>query len=208
MKNLLLFAVVLFASQSSFAESEPKITYSVNGIKSAISLGPVETKTQSIKTGDHHCESDCKGEPTRTAYRIDYSVDPAKYIIVGVKLNCDGGASCSFNQVRNVNHSETAAWGTFDVWSRPSTWTLTVDVRKKNIVDGDVIQIDSDELKAGKSFIVTHDKDTYKDIELEANMPFGVLLMNPKKPNERYFELLGESKLGNSVRYTILFKGL
>jgi hypothetical protein len=58
----------------SFQVSASEVTYSVNGIKKATELGPVETDTKSIPTGDHHCESSCDGESTRTSYRIDYRV--------------------------------------------------------------------------------------------------------------------------------------
>ena len=47
----------------------------------------------------------------------------------------------------------------------------------------------------------------YRDIELEVNMPFGVLTMDPKNPINDYFELLGKSKLGSKVKYTLLIKG-
>ena len=106
------------------------------------------------------------------------------------------------------NSSKNTAHGSFDVWSRPSTWTLTVKRKKILHVDGETVQIDSDKLKVGKAFVVTHDKKLYKDIELEVNMPFGTIVMNPKKPSSKYFELLGEYKFGTNIKYTILFKGV
>jgi hypothetical protein len=200
----MIFAALLFSYQVGATE----ITYSVNGIKKATELGPIETDIKSIKTGDHHCDRDCKGEPTRTSYRIDYSVNVNEYVITDAKLSCDAGASCSFNQVRAVNHTNNTAYGAFDVWSRESTWTLTVQRRKILNVDGETVQIDSDQLKTGKSFVVEHDTALYRDVELEANMPFGVILMNPKNPSNKYFELLGESKFGTKIKYTLLFKGI
>lgn len=205
MRLILTFFLALLLS---FQANASEVTYSVNGIKKATKLGAVETDTKSIKTGDHHCDSDCKGEPTRTSYRIDYRVNINEYVIIDAKLTCDAGASCSYKKIRNVGHTKNMAYGSFDVWSRPSTWTLTVQRKKILDVDGKTVQIDSDKLKSGKSFVVVHDKAVYRDIELEVNMPFGVLVMNPKKPSNKYFELIGKSKLGATVKYTLLFKGI
>jgi hypothetical protein len=205
MKNVvILFLVGFFSLQVNAAD----VVYSVNGIKKATKLGPVESDSKSIKTGDHHCDSDCKGEPTRTSYRIDYRVNVNEYKIIDAKLSCDAGASCSYNQVRGVSHTNNTAYGSFDVWSRQSTWTLTVKRQQLMSVDGDTVQVDSDQIKAGKSFVVVHDTKLYSDIELEVTMPFGSLTMNPKKPMDKYFELLGTSKLGSQTKYTLLFKGV
>lgn len=211
-KQFLLTCIVCTISTGAFPASEDvstsEITYSVNGVKKSTELGPVETDTKSIKTGNHHCERNCKGEPTRTAYRIDYGVNPNDYVIVGAKLTCDAGASCSFNQVRGVDHTKNTAYGAFDVWSRESTWTLTVQRQKIIAVDGQSVQIASGHLKTGKSFIVEHDTFLYNSVELEANMPFGVIVMDPKNPSGKYFELLGESRFGTKIKYTMLFKGI
>lgn len=203
-----LILTFLFALCLSCHATAAELTYSVNGIKKATQLGSVETDTKSIKTGDHHCSSSCKGEPTRTSYRIDYSVNVDEYVISDAKLKCDAGASCSYMQIHGVGHTKNTAYGSFDVWSRPSTWTLTVQRQKILSVDGDTVQIDSDQLKSGKAFVVEHDKALYKDIELEVNMPFGVLVMDPKSPSNKYFELLGTSTFGTKIKYTLLFKGI
>jgi hypothetical protein len=199
--------IVLAAALLSFQVGAAEVTYSVNGIKKATKLGPTEADTKSTKTGDHHCSSSCKGEPTRTSYRIDYAINVNEYVIVDAKLTCDAGASCSFNQVRGVGHTKNTAYASFDVWSRPSTWTLTVQRQKILDVDGETVQIDSDQLNSGKSFVVVHDTSEYRDIELEVKMPFGIITMNPKSPSNKYFELVGESKLGSKIKYTLLFKG-
>lgn len=202
-----MIPIVFFALCFSY-QASAEVTYSVNGITKAIALGPIEVDTESIQTGDHHCPRNCKGEPTRTAYRINYAVKVNEYEITDAKLSCDAGASCSYNQVKGVGHTKNTAYGAFEVWSRPSTWTLTVQRRKILDVDGKTVQIDSDELKAGKSFVVEHDMALYKDIELEVNMPFGVITMDPKDPSNKYFELLGKSNFGTKVKYTLLFKGI
>lgn len=202
-----IIPIVFFALCLSY-QANAEVTYSVNGIIKETTLGPIEVDTKSIQTGDHHCKRDCRGEPTRTAYRIDYAVPVNQYEITDAKLSCDAGASCGYNQVRGVAHTKNTAYGAFDVWSRPSMWTLTVQRRKILDVDGKTVQIDSDELKAGKSFVVEHDRALYKDIELEVNMPFGVITMDPKDPSNKYFELLGRSNFGTKVKYTLLFKGI
>ena len=202
-KFITLFGACLISSVA-FAES---ITYSVNGITKAISYGPAETVVKSLTTGNHHCDSDCRGEPTRTPYRIDYRVDVNQYEITDAKLTCTGGP-CAYSQVKSVSHTKNTAYGAFDVWTRPTNWTLTITQKKKNQTNGDIVQIDSDEIQPGKAFIVNHDASKYLDVELEAKMPFGVIKMNPKKPLKKYFELLGQSKFGDTIKYTILYKGI
>ena len=152
-----------------------ELTYSVNAIKKVTELGPIEVVTKSITTGDHHCEFHCEGEPTRTPYRIDYSVDVNEYQITDAKLSCDAGASCSYSQVGGVNYTKNTAYAAFDVWSRPSTWTLTIQRQKIQNVAGETVQIDSGQLEVGKSFIIEHDKSLYQDIELEVNMPLSLI---------------------------------
>ncbi|MEZ9169060.1 hypothetical protein BCV09_17960 [Vibrio cyclitrophicus] len=197
------------ANSSEEQEKHPhSVVYAVNGIEYATKLGPKEIDTKSIRTGDHHCSSSCKGEPTRTPYRIDYRVDPKKYKIVGANLSCDAGSSCSYNAVKGTNFTSNTAYGSFDVWSRPSTWTLTVSRQPIIETDGDIKQIDSDRVRAGRSFVIVHDVKQYKDIELEFTMPFGQLAMSPSAPIERYFELLTVSDIGATKKYTLLYKGV
>ncbi|EPX4130577.1 hypothetical protein ACW0FT_003726 [Vibrio alginolyticus] len=206
----MLFYLLIFNVSSAHANNEEgkfSIVYAVNAIEYATKLGPIETDTKSINTKDHHCDSNCKGEPTRTAYRIDYSVNPLEYKIVGASLACDAGASCSYNGNRKTGFTNNTAFGSFDVWSRPSKWTLTIQRQPILNIDGKIHQIDSDHVRSGRSFVIIHDTSKYKAIELEVTMPFGQLTMNPANPVDKYFELVSSSKIGTTHKYTILFKG-
>jgi hypothetical protein len=114
-------------------------------------------------TGNHHCESDCRGEPTRTNYMVTIKVPSTGRGEVGdqkltnPKLRCMpemvnipeirllgavigaqnvDASSCPWSAVNSVYLSEgdTRATGSFDVWSKPSNWELTADVHEYRVV--------------------------------------------------------------------------
>ena len=85
-------------------------------------------------TGEHGCYSDCEGEPTRTNYSVEVSVNDLTTPKLGnkklqtPKVSCISGP-CGFSQnhgVRLVGDSKAIA--SFDVWSNPTTWRISADV--------------------------------------------------------------------------------
>jgi len=206
MKKFKIISIVLLfiLIDTLYAES---IVVNINGIKSKTILGKEETRIKSIITGNHHCSHSCKGEPTRTPYRIDYNVLASKFKIIDAKIEC-GSGPCAYSGDISVKHTETSAWATFDVWSRPTTWTLNVTVKPIKIISGMVEQIDSDEVEKGKTFIVEHDINKYIDVEIETKLPkLGDIRMNPKSPIKPFFKKIGMSKFGNIYTYTIQYLG-
>lgn len=88
------------------------------------SVGIVE---QSIMMGDHHCANDCRGEPTRTSYVITLRAK-AGHILRSPKVQCEG-SGCGYSQVLFVTVGDDIreARASFDIWSRPTSWTLTAE---------------------------------------------------------------------------------
>ncbi len=96
-------------------------------------------------TSNHHCSSNCSGEPTRTNYRIAVSTDDFNQPKLGdrkllnPKLVCISGPCGAWNQVLNVSVSEDSlkANASFDVWSHPTNWTLTADIYEFQVISED-----------------------------------------------------------------------
>jgi len=97
---------------------------------SPASQAPVKggVRSQLLTTGDHHCARDCRGEPTRTGYRIVLDA-PSGSRLANPALRCVSGP-CAFSQVLSVQleNGGARARAAFDVWSRPTTWQLQADV--------------------------------------------------------------------------------
>ncbi|GAA6213273.1 hypothetical protein NBRC116602_30140 [Hyphomicrobiales bacterium 4NK60-0047b] len=203
---VIIFTQLFFFIPSAFAE-ETRMRYVLFGLPNKIELGAVETKTKTIKTGDHHCESSCKGEPTRTAYRIDMSFDQKEYKVVGASLSCNSGL-CAYSHSHGTGYSNNTAWGTFDVWSRPMNWTLNVQVRSKKTIGGSAEQIDSDTVDGGKIFIVSYDKSKFQSIYLDVDLPeLGTVRVDPKNPPLPFFKKIAVSEAGKLVSYSLYYQG-
>lgn len=88
--------------------------------------------SKTITTKDHHCSSNCKGEPTRTPYKIELKVEEGMRVR-NPRLKCIVGPCGGWNSIGGVfvQDKGTTAVGIFDVWSKPTTWILTVDVFEK-----------------------------------------------------------------------------
>jgi len=84
-----------------------------------------------ISTRDHHCESHCTGEPTRTNYVIELPVVEPPFRYSNPKLTC-GSGPCAFSKeiATSVTWSGRKAKASFDVWSHPMTWRLAADVEE------------------------------------------------------------------------------
>lgn len=85
-----------------------------------------------ITTGNHHCSSGCRGEPTRTNYVIELPVIATPYRYVNPKLECIAGPCGAWNQIIDVDvvWGGRAVRGSFDVWSHKTTWKLSADVEE------------------------------------------------------------------------------
>jgi hypothetical protein len=81
-----------------------------------------------ITTADHHCENNCRGEPTRTNYSIRIKANPGE-ILRNPKLKCLAGPCGGWNALNFLTISDNGreARASFDVWSHPTTWRLTAD---------------------------------------------------------------------------------
>lgn len=89
-------------------------------------------KSRTKTTGNHHCERNCEGEPTRTNYTIEFDADPGERFIGNPDLKCVSGAGCPYshaNYARIEGNGQRAA-SSFDVWGHPSTWELSVDTER------------------------------------------------------------------------------
>lgn len=91
-------------------------------------------------TGDHHCESDCKGERTRKTYKVEVSLPPnvrgAPRKLMNPTLRCQEGPCRAWNKIietKIVDNGKRAA-GSFDVWSKPTTWRLSADVYERQVI--------------------------------------------------------------------------
>ena len=85
--------------------------------------------SKTIQTGNHHCSSNCRGEPTRTQYKIELKAADGKRVR-NPRLKCISGPCGGWNSIGGlfVQDMGTKAVGVFDVWSKPTTWVLTVDI--------------------------------------------------------------------------------
>jgi hypothetical protein len=203
----LFSALILALSPFAVSANEAPAEFFLYGYEFAPSEGDSFTRTKTITTGDHHCESSCKGEPTRTGYRIEDRAQGPNEQIVDASLSCDSGL-CAFSQVISVNHNTTSSYATFDVWSRPMNWTLTTTFVPIEWVQGDRKQIDNDRVEAGSVFLIEHDRRNFIGIDMDVEIPnLGRVRMNPSSPLEPYFSLINKSTVGFTDTYSIRFNG-
>ena len=91
-------------------------------------------------TGNHHCESNCRGEPTRKTYKVEVSLPPNKGENMRELRNptrrCQEGPCRAWNKIieTKVVDNGRRAVGSFDVWSRPTTWRLSADVYERRVI--------------------------------------------------------------------------
>ncbi len=93
---------------------------------------PLGIKSTETTTRDHHCETNCQGEPTRTNYKLLLSGDE-NTLFKNPKLSCSSGPCEGWNAVLAVRledggRTATASW---DVWAHPTTWALTAGQYRK-----------------------------------------------------------------------------
>lgn len=89
---------------------------------------------KSLTTDNHHCSSNCRGEPTRTGYTISLTAPESRdrnpRMLRKPKLECRAGPCGGWNQVMlqpRIAPNGLSASTSFDVWSKPTTWILSAD---------------------------------------------------------------------------------
>jgi hypothetical protein len=94
----------------------------------------VQRIEQSITTGNHNCEHNCRNEPTRTGYTVTLSApgapDNHPRMLREPQLRCATGPCGGWNAVTvqpAVMPDGLQARASFDVWSLPTTWILSAN---------------------------------------------------------------------------------
>jgi hypothetical protein len=110
-------------------------------------------------TGDHHCSSNCRNEPTLTNYNVTMKVTGSGRVppILGDQrlleptLRCIAGP-CAFSRTNAVylSESDTRATATFAVWSRPTTFELSAKRQEYAVVGTQELTLSFD-VEFGKS---------------------------------------------------------
>lgn len=88
---------------------------------------------QERTTGDHHCESDCEGEPTRTNYTLKLEpksngvrLTASDGYLKDLKFQCMEGNCGGWNEVKEVRLlNKVTGYASWDVWTRPTRWRLS-----------------------------------------------------------------------------------
>lgn len=96
--------------------------------------------SNTVTTGDHHCSSNCRNEPTRTTYLATLQVSGGNgkvgdQRLVGLTLECTSG-SCAFSKKGELamDRGNSIARWPFDVWSRPTTWIIRGAVQEWRVI--------------------------------------------------------------------------
>lgn len=110
-------------------------------------------------TGDHHCDSDCRDERTRTNYQIAIEAEPG-HRFTSASLTCIAGPCGGWLAVlsERIEADGRRAVGSFDVWSRPTTWRLTATQEKVVDIERNV-ETTPQELIYGRTIEVRVPKD-------------------------------------------------
>jgi hypothetical protein len=102
---------------------------------------PAEPQTAMLRTGNHHCSSDCGGNPTRTNYEIVVRAPQGTRISSDPRagLACVGGPCGGWLHVNGcyLRAEGREAVCSIDVWSRRTSWRLTVQTERLVTVAGD-----------------------------------------------------------------------
>lgn len=204
-------AFVLALSVVSVSAQEEPAEYFLYGYEFKAEEGERFTRTETVRTGDHHCDDklfeSCKGEPTRTGYRIEDRIDSAAERIVDASLSCDSGL-CAFSQVVRVGYNNSSSWAAFDVWSRPMNWTLTTSFVPLEWIRGEQKQVDNDRVEAGSIFLVEHNRRTFISMDMDVDIPgLGRVRMSPGNPIEPYFSLVHKDSVGFTDIFNIRYNG-
>ena len=205
--GLLLAITALYSPYTPAFAQGSTMEFFLYGYEPTAKEGDPFTRTKTIKTGNHHCSSHCKGEPTRTGYRIQDRVQNSNERITDASLSCDSGL-CAYSHVISVGHTKEASHAAFDVWSRPMNWTLTTTFVPIEWVRGDRKQLDNDRVEKGSVFLIEHDRRRHIGVDLDVDIPnLGRIRMTPSDPIDPYFKLINKSSVGYTDTYSILYIG-
>jgi hypothetical protein len=115
-----------------------------------------EQRRETKPTGKHHCEANCRGEPTRTNYQIRIRTERPEGVLSGPRLACLSGPCYGYNQVlfERIEDDGAVAVGSWDVWGTPTVWELTVREQWPETAVR-VVQT----VALGEEFELTHSRD-------------------------------------------------
>ena len=131
-------------------------------------------------TGNHHCESDCEGEPTRKTYKVEVSLPPnvgeATRKLMNPTLRCHEGPCRAWHKIIETKVVENGrrAVGSFDVWSKPTTWRLSADVYERRVIAEEVNSSQPRSFLASEPLEITT-RNTASSIILAGEMSNGIV---------------------------------
>lgn len=158
-------------------------------------------KSEQLQTGDHNCRRKCRGEPTRTTYQIEMTADANERFVDPVGLQCIGGPCGGWNAVGLVSQNGDTATASWDVWSRPTTWRLTVgtEVRRSRLEERRSNTIPT---RYGAEFTLTVGQD-FENPRIEVNNGSGWRSIPITNSSE--LEVVSQQRRNNSTVYTMKF---
>jgi len=174
----------------------------------------ISTIERMMSTGNHHCSNNCRGEPTRTNYKMQVNLSDYKEPTIGdrqlrgAKLECLSGPCGGWNKVYYAKTTENmqSAIASFDVWSKPTTWKLTAEVYEYRPVSEEITETPL-RVTTNGNVLLSVPSDAYSAIvngTMEDDEVFAFDVGQPDKSG--IFELLSkrESIDGNEYIYKIL----
>jgi hypothetical protein len=168
-----------------------------------------------ITTGDHNCESNCRGEPTRTPYSLALRAEQPGDIIGDPQLICQSQL-CVFSAQGPILGAGTAqVVASFDVWSRPMKWTLvgneyspiyteierpgqSPDPSERTIDHGAIVTVMQP--KGSSSIHLVFKLQTSQPPTEEAS----AINFNPLNPPTEYFSLLDQADTPDGIVIRLL----
>lgn len=93
-------------------------------------LKPAGNVRRALTTGNHHCSSNCQGEPTRTGYSLTIP-EEEHHVLANPVLRCVSGPCHGWHDSTadsaRIEASGRRAVAQWTVWSEPTTWVLSAD---------------------------------------------------------------------------------
>lgn len=124
---------ILHTNYGDFEASLPRYSEGLSAGKVSVAYrfgvvkwAPGALRTDQKETGDHNCSRNCRKEPTRTNYQLTLTASTNERFVDPVALNCIGGPCGGWNEVKLVRHDAESAIASWDVWTRPTVWELSV----------------------------------------------------------------------------------
>ena len=174
-----------------------------------VSIG---TAKKTKGTGNHACLSNCRGEPTRTNYEINLTVDDYKTPSPGDRklktpdLSCKSGPCGGWNQILDVGLAADgkSAKASFDVWSNPTSWELTAELLEYRVASEKIVEKD---IAIGPEplleiVVPSNAVSARFSGSMEDNLPFSVEL--GKKAENCVVEFKSLSKRNGNAEYSYI----